>query len=308
MASKFIKAALVASVFTSSAGAAVAGDLGAALVGGIIGGVFMNEVNKSKRTRSRLPSTNQGRQIQSSLNYFGFNAGTVDGQLGRKSKTAISQYQAYIGYPSTGALSDLEFDFLTSSYQRAIASGPLATQQAMGHPDGTRGLLRVYMQERLALQQQMQQQQMLQYAGQQPLGAVQYGVPNGAVAIPGQQGVVPQQGQGMVYAKTGQPQAYVPQGQQLMVQQGQQQLTYAAPQMVPQAYRPQAAAGGSAVGVVPQPLPQQGHVAALQQPTATTQSQAGVFAAPSAKQPQGELVPLRRRVMTVGVKPAQDSK
>ncbi|TNJ41961.1 caspase family protein [Phaeobacter sp. B1627] len=308
MASNFIKAALVASVFTSSAGAAVAGDLGAALVGGIIGGVFMNEVNKNKqRTRPRLPSTDQGRQIQSSLNYFGFNAGTVDGQLGRKSKTAISQYQAYIGYPSTGALNDLEFDFLTSSYQRAIASGPLATQQAMGHPDGTRGLLRIYMQERLAVQQQqlqqqqqVQQQQMLQYAGQQPLGgATQYGVPNGVVAVPTQQGFVPQQG--IVYAQTGQPQAYVPQGQQQVVQQGQQQMAYAAPQMAPQAYRPQAAAGATA-GMVPQQLPQQGQVVALQQPAATTQSQAGVFAAPAPAQPQSALLPtVRRRALIVGV-------
>ena len=145
MSSGFIKAALAATVFTTSAGAAAADNLGAALVGGLIGGVIMNEVNKNKRTTqrrttvSRLPSTQEGRQIQSSLNYFGFDAGVVDGQLGRKSKAAVSQFQAYLGYPATGALNEVELEFLTSSYQRAVASGPMASQQAMMHPDGTRG-------------------------------------------------------------------------------------------------------------------------------------------------------------------------
>ncbi|WP_368484135.1 caspase family protein [Phaeobacter sp. HF9A] len=279
-------------------------------MGGLIGGVIMNEVNKNNRTRSRtnqarprLPSTQEGRQIQTSLNYFGFDAGTVDGQLGRKSKTAISQYQAYLGYPATGQLSDYELELLTSSYQRAVASGPLATQQAMALPDGVRGLLRMYRQERLVLQQQQmqqaQQQQMLQYAGQngamqggyagqQPIGAApQYGVPNGAVAGANPNGMMQQQMQ---------PQAYVP-------QQGQQQMAFAAPQPAPspvpqQTYRQQMVTGnnGTAQGFAQAP---QGQMVALQQPSASSQSQAGVFAAPN-PQPNA-YVPVRRRALIVGV-------
>lgn len=323
MPSPFIKAALVASLFTTTAGAAAADNLGAALVGGIIGGVIMNEVNKNKRngggnrtTVSRLPSTAEGRQIQTSLNYFGFDAGTVDGQLGRKSKVAISQYQAYLGYPATGSLTEYEQDFLFASYQRAVASGPMATQQAMSNPDGTRGLLRIYMQEKLALQQQQmqmaQQQQALQYAGQgvtgqgayggQPIGnAQQYGVPAGAMAggtpqafvpqgyVPqGNAGFVPQGGTGYAQPVPGQPQGYVG--------QGQAQMAFVAPQQMPQAFVPQQPAGQAFV----QPQAQQGQMVALQQqPTASAQSQAGVFAAP---QPQPDLyVPVRRRALVVGV-------
>ncbi len=301
MSSGFIKAALAATVFTTSAGAAAADNLGAALVGGLIGGVIMNEVNKNKRTTqrrtavSRLPSTQEGRQIQSSLNYFGFDAGVVDGQLGRKSKAAVSHFQAYLGYPSTGALNEVELEFLTSSYQRAVASGPMASQQAMMHPDGTRGLLRIYMQERLALQQQQlqmtQQHQMLQYAGQQPVGAApQYGVPNAAMAVPGgqvqgQQFMV-QGGGGFGQPVPTAPQGYLPQGQG-----AQGQMAFAAPQ----AAMPQP--GPATNGFVQQP--QQGQMVALQQPSATAQSQAGVFAAP---QPQSDaFVPVRRRALIVGV-------
>lgn len=326
MPSPFIKAALVASLFTTTAGAAAADNLGAALVGGIIGGVIMNEVNKNKRngggnrtTVSRLPSTAEGRQIQTSLNYFGFDAGTVDGQLGRKSKVAMSQYQAYLGYPATGSLTDYELDFLFASYQRAVASGPMATQQAMSNPDGTRGLLRIYMQEKLALQQQQmqmaQQQQAFQYAGQgvtgqgayggQPIGnAQQYGVPAGAVAgapqafvpqgyVPqGNTGFVPQGGTGYAQPVPGQPQGYVG--------QGQAQMAFVAPQatqQMPQAFVPQQPAGQQAFI---QPQAQQGQMVALQQqPAASAQSQAGVFAAP---QPQPDLyVPVRRRALVVGV-------
>ncbi|WP_420005494.1 caspase family protein [Arenibacterium sp. LLYu02] len=326
MPSPFIKAALVASLFTTTAGAAAADNLGAALVGGIIGGVIMNEVNKNKRngggnrtTVSRLPSTAEGRQIQASLNYFGFDAGTVDGQLGRKSKVAMSQYQTYLGYPATGSLNEYELDFLLASYQRAVASGPMATQQAMSNPDGTRGLLRIYMQEKLALQQQQmqmaQQQQTLQYAGQgvngqgayggQPLGtAQQYGVPAGAVAgapqafVPqgyapqGANGFVPQGGTGYAQPVPAQPQGYVG--------QGQAQMAFVAPQatqQMPQAFVPQQPAGQQAFI---QPQAQQGQMVALQQqPMANAQSQAGVFAAPT---PQPDLyMPVRRRALVVGV-------
>ncbi|NND20144.1 MAG: peptidoglycan-binding protein, partial [Silicimonas sp.] len=115
-------------------------DAGDALVGGIIGGVIggaiVNERNKKRvvtRKVYRQPvysaQREENRQVQTSLNYFGFPAGSPDGVLGRNSRSAISQYQAHLGYPVTGYLTDYEKSFLLSSHNRAVAGGPVTHQQ-----------------------------------------------------------------------------------------------------------------------------------------------------------------------------------
>ncbi len=129
------------------------------IAGAILGGVIGANAKKQRRTtsapkrsytkkktvrRSAIPATQQGREIQASLNYFGFNAGTVDGQLGRKTRDAVSQYQAYMGYPVTGALSPFELNLLTSSYNRAQAGGMATQSLAAANSDGTRGLLKSF--------------------------------------------------------------------------------------------------------------------------------------------------------------------
>ncbi|MDF3413212.1 peptidoglycan-binding protein [Sulfitobacter sp. M57] len=131
-------------------------DAGDFIAGAIIGGIVGANAKKQRTTRttqkrykkktyrSRLPSTQEGRNIQASLNYFGFNAGTVDGQLGQKTRNAVSQYQAYLGYPVTGQLSAFENNLLVSSYNRAQAGGYAVQQQVAATPDGTRGLLKTY--------------------------------------------------------------------------------------------------------------------------------------------------------------------
>jgi len=128
-----------------------AGDfIAGAIIGGIVGAnakkqrSSTNRTYKKKTYRSTIPSTQQGRNIQASLNYFGFDAGSVDGQLGRKSRNAISQYQAYLGYPVTGQLSAFEQNLLISSYNRAQAGGYAVQQEVAATPDGTRGLLKTY--------------------------------------------------------------------------------------------------------------------------------------------------------------------
>ncbi|APE44042.1 hypothetical protein BOO69_11950 [Sulfitobacter alexandrii] len=136
----------------------VEADAGDFIAGAIIGGIVGANANKQRRTttkrtyrkkstksaRSSLPSTQEGRNIQASLNYFGFDAGTVDGQLGRRTRNAVSQYQAYLGYPVTGQLSAFEQNLLISSYNRAQAGGYAVQQQVAATPDGTRGLLKTY--------------------------------------------------------------------------------------------------------------------------------------------------------------------
>ncbi|WP_299040918.1 peptidoglycan-binding domain-containing protein [uncultured Tateyamaria sp.] len=134
---------------TADAGDFVAG----AIIGGIVGHAATKQNQRKKATqrtytrktyRPGIPSTQAGREIQASLNYFGFNAGTVDGQLGRRSRNAISAYQAYLGYPATGQLTPFEQNLLITSYNRAQAGGYAVNQQVAANPDGTRGLLKTY--------------------------------------------------------------------------------------------------------------------------------------------------------------------
>lgn len=122
--------------------------VGGVAVGAIGSAIIRNEQRKRQTTRRytrpRIPSTQEGREIQASLNYFGFNAGTVDGQLGKRSRNAISSYQGYMGYPITGYLTPFEQSLLISSYNRAQVGGYAVSQQIAANPDGTRGLLKTY--------------------------------------------------------------------------------------------------------------------------------------------------------------------
>jgi len=121
------------------------------IIGGIIGGAIVRESQRPRtttttRTAPRQTTANtaqrqSNRDVQASLNYFGFNAGTVDGVFGRNTRTAISGYQIHMGYTPTGQLTQFERDFLVTSYQRAMAGGPVTAQLVASNPMGTRGLL-----------------------------------------------------------------------------------------------------------------------------------------------------------------------
>jgi len=148
--SKLLRLALVAALAVPPATRASA-DGGDFVAGAIIGAIGAAAASQNKRrttvtrstvSRPRLPSTQEGREIQTSLNYFGFDAGGVDGQLGRRSREAISRYQAYMGYPATGELTTFEQTLLVTSYNRAQAGGASVTQVIASNPDGTRGLLK----------------------------------------------------------------------------------------------------------------------------------------------------------------------
>ncbi len=125
------------------------------IIGGIIGGAIVNEANKSKRrttTSSTRTSKSSGvssaqreanREVQQALNQFGYPVGTPDGALGPRSRGAISQYQALLGYPPTGQLTEYERTILVTAYQRVIAGGPAVTQTVASHPLGMQGFLLV---------------------------------------------------------------------------------------------------------------------------------------------------------------------
>ncbi len=128
------------------------------IIGGIIGGAIVRESQRSRTTTTvrTAPSATavqrqSNRDVQTSLNYFSFPAGTVDGVIGRNTRAAISQYQAFMGYPATGQLTQFERDFLVTSYQRAMAGGPVTAQLVASHPQGTRGLLLQFRDEMLGV-------------------------------------------------------------------------------------------------------------------------------------------------------------
>ena len=168
---KFVMTALMASVAVvpgTRAAADFADGLVGGLVGGAVSGIIVNESAKAReRKRSttttttrtyRAPSVSsqQVRENQTALNYFGFPAGTPDGVRGRNTRNAISQFQAHMGYPVTGRLQDYERQFLISSYYRAQSGGAATAQMVAQTGQGTRGLLHAYRDEALGIQQQGQ--------------------------------------------------------------------------------------------------------------------------------------------------------
>ena len=147
--------ALSGALVTGSVGQAMADADGlvGGIIGGIIGGAIVNEGNRQRAT-TRAPShaaptrtgissaqREQNREVQVALNYFGFPVGTPDGALGSRSRAAIGQYQAVLGYAPTGQLTDYERMLLVGSYQRALAGGAQTMQLAAANPMGLKGLL-----------------------------------------------------------------------------------------------------------------------------------------------------------------------
>ncbi|SHH00255.1 peptidoglycan-binding domain-containing protein [Marivita hallyeonensis] len=155
-----IRIVLACSVALSPAVAAANDALIGGIVGGIIGGAISNQPKRQTTTKrvykpapvKRTVNTAQreaNRQTQEALNYFGFNAGAPDGVMGRNSRAAVTAYQVHLGYPATGQVTQFERDFLISSYYRAQSGGATTAQLIAQHPQGVRGLLLTYRDEKL---------------------------------------------------------------------------------------------------------------------------------------------------------------
>lgn len=157
----FVMAALMASV-AAMPGTRAAADFADGLVGGLVGGavsgIIVNESAKARERRRgttttrrvyRAPtvSSQQVREEQTSLNYFGFPAGAPDGVRGRNTRNAVAQFQSHMGYPVTGNLQDYERQFLISAYYRAQSGGMATSQLIAERGQGTRGLLHAYRDE-----------------------------------------------------------------------------------------------------------------------------------------------------------------
>ena len=134
----------------------VRADAGDAIAGAIVGGLIGHAIAKDQQRRKTTTTTKrsstksakpakpgisaaqreQNREVQTALNQFGYNVGTPDGSIGPKSRAAISQYQATLGYPPTGQLTDYERTILVTAYHRAVAGGHDALCWRGGLMDG----------------------------------------------------------------------------------------------------------------------------------------------------------------------------
>lgn len=157
MKAKSVATTLIVAALATAQAAPARADMGdaiaGAIVGGLIGGAIAKDQQKRKaaaaqpsKPRAAKPtiSTAQreaNREVQTALNYFGYNVGTPDGAIGPKSRSAIAAYQATLGYPPSGQLTDYERSILVTSYHRGIAGGPAVAQVAASHPMGVKGLL-----------------------------------------------------------------------------------------------------------------------------------------------------------------------
>ncbi|VDC31193.1 peptidoglycan-binding domain-containing protein [Pseudogemmobacter humi] len=159
------------------------------IVGGLIGAAINEDQNRKKAATPRAKSSKSTAkkaapsmsaeqraaniEVQSALNYFGWNVGTADGVLGNKSKAAVRDYQAFLGHGITGDLTGDERTILVTSHARAEAGGTTIRDIIAGSHYGVRGVL-------LA-----QRDEMTGYgatAGMAPAGAVGAAA---AAAIPG---------------------------------------------------------------------------------------------------------------------------
>ena len=144
-----IIAAIAMMIMSAQTVTAGSGD---AIVGGIVGGVIVNQVNKNKSTQTTSSTSSgsayytsqrqQNSQVQTALNYYNFPAGAPDGVIGRRTRTAVSSYQVFMGYPATGYLTEFQKSVLLNSYYRSIAGGVEAAQVVANSPYGARGMLK----------------------------------------------------------------------------------------------------------------------------------------------------------------------
>ncbi|KIT17830.1 peptidoglycan-binding domain-containing protein [Jannaschia aquimarina] len=152
--------AMPVTTMTTTPARAGADDVAAGLIGGIIGGAIVNHERNKRRTTTRRSTTNrstrtrssrpamtaaqrqENRDVQTALNYFGFNAGGADGVLGQRSRSAISGMQAFLALPSDGTLTEFERSVLLSAHSRALSGAPDVAKLISTSQIGQRAVLK----------------------------------------------------------------------------------------------------------------------------------------------------------------------
>ncbi len=143
-----IAAVIAATMAITTTTASADSNLGAFAVGAAVGALINNQVGKKKRQTTQQSSANsyqrqQNREVQAALNGFGFPVGSVDGALGKRSRAAISNYQAYMGYQPTGYLDDYQRGQLVGAHQKLQAGAGAAYPEVVAN-EGTKGLLKAF--------------------------------------------------------------------------------------------------------------------------------------------------------------------
>ncbi len=140
---------IVAGSISSATSAAAQNRAGALLFGALVGGAIVAGANQNQRNQAANSAAAaqraQNRNVQTALNYFNFDAGVADGVFGRRTRSAVSDLQAYMNFPISGELSAYEKDFLLSSFARAEAGGATTSNIILTDPEGSRALLTAYL-------------------------------------------------------------------------------------------------------------------------------------------------------------------
>lgn len=146
-----LTASIIGALSLAPARPALADDLGKALAIGVIGAIIAGAANDQAKAKQksaprqsapqRSPAEVQAaKDLQAALNHFGFDAGAVDGQPGRKTKSAVASYQGTLGHPQTGDITDVERQLLLDSMARERLNPAEAMQLAAANPFGRSGL------------------------------------------------------------------------------------------------------------------------------------------------------------------------
>jgi hypothetical protein len=100
---------------------------------GFLAGLFGNGQNNRSQPAVSSGQRRVNRAVQNALNFFGFDAGPVDGIFGRKSRAAASEFQAFLDYEATGRLTREESQFLLTSFNEiANKDEALALKVSLG--------------------------------------------------------------------------------------------------------------------------------------------------------------------------------
>ena len=134
-------------------------DLVHGLMGAMIGAAIATQKQSQSNSQPAQSKTRQSKQkissqertanklIQEHLNYFGFDTGRPDGVLGRKSRTAVSQFQACLNFPISGTLNSFEKQFLHNTAYKAQASPQKTLRDAAKLHNGYCGVLQKHLAE-----------------------------------------------------------------------------------------------------------------------------------------------------------------